>query len=424
MQDSLFRTKGKQTMQMADGSEAFLGSGNIFEQDADEMVQTESGYGGTQSQWAAIVTSQGYFCLDYRNRKVYLVTDKMTDIGRAGMAKWFIDNIPFGLEEYGIGDYDNPITGVGFHATWDEKYNRILLTKRDIIPTEAFKDAYRNAVITFDKGKKIYLIYRTPNGAGAPISWDDSTYFKHTGWTISYSPNTTSWVSFHDYVPYLYSYDKQHMLSMQDGGNINEQRILYEHSDKVNVGNFYGTLYNFEFEFIYTKAKDADKVFYNFDYLVDVYNSGGNLIHNQGFDSFFVYTTHQLSGEEPLEYLMNIRRIGNEWKVNKFRDIAKLIDSTDAYYIGPHTGSNYGVPGANVAGAVTSSVVTTQEENMFTVDGMSEIINTNFINTSKSWHKKRKFIDKWIGIRLIYSNSTKNLIYLYATDVAVKQFFR
>ena len=61
---------------------------------------------------------------------------------------------------------------------------------------------------------------------------------------------------------------------------------------------------------------------------------------------------------------------------------------------------------------------------MFTIDGMSETINTNFINDSKSWEKRRKFVDKWAGIRLIYSNSTKNLIYLYATDVAAKQFYR
>ena len=55
---------------------------------------------------------------------------------------------------------------------------------------------------------------------------------------------------------------------------------------------------------------------------------------------------------------------------------------------------------------------------------MYETVNTSFINNSKSWDRKRKFTDKWVGIRLIYSNSTKNLIYLYATDVASKQFYR
>ena len=104
--------------------------------------------------------------------------------------------------------------------------------------------------------------------------------------------------------------------------------------------------------------------------------------------------------------------------------MAALINNTDAYYTGPHTGSNYGLPGVNVGGTRTERVITTEIQNMFTIDGMSETINTNFINDSKSWEKRRKFVDKWAGIRLIYSNSTKNLIYLYATDVAAKQFYR
>jgi len=422
MQDSLFRTKGKQSMQMSDGSEAYLGSGNIFAQEPDEMVQTESGYGGTQSQWAALVTPHGYFSLDYRNRKVYMVTDKFNDIGASGLAKWFTDNIPYSLEPYGIGDFDNPIVGVGFHAVWDEKYDRLLLTKRDIIPNADFIAAYNAGTIVFDKGAGQFKIEISADWRD--LDWDSTTYFTKGGWTVSYSPATSSWVSFHDYIPYIYSYDKEHMLSAQDGGTTLAQNTLYAHRESNDVGAFYNTIYPFEFEFVFNKAKDEDKVFYNFEYTADVYTADKVLVHNQGFDSFFVYTTHQLSGEDPLEYLMNIRRIGNSWKVNKFRDIATLVNNMSSYYIGPHTGSNYGVPGANVAGGMTTQVVTTQESNMFTTDGMSETINTSFINTSKSWDKKRKFIDKWVGIRLIYSNSTRNLIYLYATDVAAKSFVR
>ena len=427
MQDSLFRTKGKQSMQMSDGSEAFLGSGNIFAQEPDEMVQTESGYGGTQSQWAAVVTSQGYFCLDYSNKKVYLVTDKINDIGRSGMSKWFRDNIPFGLENYGIEDFDNPIAGVGFHAVWDEKYSRILLTKRDIVPTSSFINKFVTKKIRFNSVEGQYQETQSESHESTQvwsnISWT-SAYFNHTGWTISYSVPTAAWVSFHDYIPYIYSYTSKDILSLNASTQLSDSETMWSHSEVSDVGNFYGMLYPFEFEFVFNKAKDEDKVFYNFEYTADVYTSENVLLHNQGFDSFFVYTTHQLSGEEPLEYLMNIRRVGNEWKVNKFRDISTLITNTDDYYIGPHSGSNYGVPGANVAGSFTTEVVTTQEINMFTVSGMNKTINTSFINSSKSWNRRRKFIDKWVGIRLIYSNSTKNLIYLYATDVAARQFYR
>ena len=75
-EDSLFRTKGKESLQLADGSQSFIGSGDIFSQDPDEMVQTESGHGGTNSQWVSLVCKHGYFCLDYRNSKVFLVKDQ------------------------------------------------------------------------------------------------------------------------------------------------------------------------------------------------------------------------------------------------------------------------------------------------------------------------------------------------------------
>ena len=61
---------------------------------------------------------------------------------------------------------------------------------------------------------------------------------------------------------------------------------------------------------------------------------------------------------------------------------------------------------------------------MFTIDGMSETINAAFINATKSWNKQRKFVDKWVGIRLKYDNITKKLINLYSTDVAAKKFYR
>lgn len=66
MEDSILRTKGKQTMQLGDGSDAFIGSGDIFAQPPDELVQTDSGHGGSQSQWATTVTNYGYFCMNQK----------------------------------------------------------------------------------------------------------------------------------------------------------------------------------------------------------------------------------------------------------------------------------------------------------------------------------------------------------------------
>ena len=140
MEDSLFVTKGKQSMQMKDGSEAFIGSGDIFAQAPDEILQTEEGYGGTKSQFAALVTKYGYFSVDQRNSKIYLTGQKMEDISNLGMEKWFDNNL--GYEKWNISLPDSPIVGSGFVSGWDEDQNRILLTKRALLPTEDAKKLF------------------------------------------------------------------------------------------------------------------------------------------------------------------------------------------------------------------------------------------------------------------------------------------
>ena len=419
-EDSLFRTKGKEQLQLADGIQSFIGSGDIFAQEPDEMVQTEAGYGGTRSQWVSMVSKHGYFCLDYRNTRVFLVKDQMYDIGRMGLQDWFRDNIPYELEAYGLpSDFDNNVQGIGFHSVFDEKYNRILLTKNDLKPTTKFTGATVNR--EWSESDKRFRI-----GQGL-VEWDDTDYFTPTGWTASFDPELNVWVSFHDYTPYIYSYRKDNVLSLnRDNYNI------WEHTNEDDPGNFYGVVNPFEFEFVFNASRDDDKIFYSFNYIVDVFKQESGTesnitYHNPGFTSFYLYDTHQISDEQTLEYMINTRRVGNEWKINKFRDVAKLENSTDSVYTGGtsgHTGSNFGIVGANVAGSITTSVETTTNNPMFNIDGMSETINNNFIDTTKSWHKQRKFIDKWVGIRMIASNSSRNLINLYATDVAAKKFYR
>ena len=436
-EDSLFKTKGKDTLQLQDGVQAFVGSGDIFQQAPDEMIQTEAGYGGTVSQWVSLVCQHGYFCMDYRNRKVMLVKDKIYDIGKSGLENWFRDNIPYALAEYGLpDDFDNPIQGIGFHAIWDEQFDRILLTKRDLKPTQAFIDAYNNSDIVWDSiGNK----FDDKSRPGKYLLWTDTEYFTKDGWTASFDGELNIWVSFHDYIPYIYSYTNDFIVSANEGSY-----DLWKHQQTFSEdvydfgfhpGRFYGTTFPFEFEFIYNKAKDDDKVFYSFNYTLDVYSGtqggvdgrGQVLKHRPGFTSFYVYTTHQISDEQEIEYMMNVRRIGNEWKINKFRDLANLVNSGSIVYYGGangHSGSNYGLTGVNVAGTITETVQVTSSNTMFNVSGMNETINNSFIDVNKSWNTQRKFSDKWVGIRLICSNSDKNLINLYATDVAAKKFYR
>ena len=140
MEDSLLLTKGKQTMTMKDGTEAFIGSGDIFAQDPDELLQTEEGYGGTSSQFSTLITKYGYFFIDKRNGKVFIANQKLVEVSKNGMENWLRENIDDEKWNYRLPD--SPILGSGFVSGWDEKNDRILLTKRALLPTLEGRDFF------------------------------------------------------------------------------------------------------------------------------------------------------------------------------------------------------------------------------------------------------------------------------------------
>ena len=157
MEDSLLLTKGKQAMKLTDGSEAFVGSGDIFAQAPDELLQTEEGYGGTRSQFSTLITKFGYFFVDKRNSKVFMASDKLKEISKLGMESWFKENL--GDETFNVNLGDSPILGVGYVSGWDEANERILLTKRALLPT--------------NDSKELFIPYRTREDGAGKILYDN-----------------------------------------------------------------------------------------------------------------------------------------------------------------------------------------------------------------------------------------------------------
>ena len=447
MEDTLLKTKGKQRMKLDDGTEAYVGSGDIFAQDPDEIRPTDGGYMGTKAQRAAIVTPHGYFSLDVKNRKIFFITPsgaaELTSL-IYGMQRWFQTNIPFALEAYGFdGNIDNPIIGMGFHAIWDERYSRILLTKRDIVPTDYFIENYSgiydnildasvaNATGIIWVNGSYYIPSREVTAEGhlwdtIAISVDNSQYFTQSGWTISFTitperQQAGMWTSFHDYIPYIYSYSGIDIYSFVRGISSSVDVGIYKHNNDGALGKFYTTIYPFEVEIVHNLAPGNNKLFYSLNWLSDVltYNEGNPRYTkdlNAGFTSFMVYNSDSHSGEVDLEYMINTRKTGGTWKVNQFRDMSLEVTDTAIYYTGPFTGSNYGIIDTTVAGTSPAGVLTATPLAMFTVNGMYEIFNTSYLDTAKPWNERGKFIDRFLAFRLICNNFDNNLINLYNTE--------
>ncbi len=149
---SIYKTTGKQNLQLGDSTEAFIGSGDIFVQEPVELVTSNEGYGGSFNKHSSIISKYGYTYVSRKEKKVFLLADKLTEISQQGMESWFRLNIPYTLEtinennNYPINldtinylNLDAPTGSFGFVSTYDPIFKRFIITKKELIPSSIFK---------------------------------------------------------------------------------------------------------------------------------------------------------------------------------------------------------------------------------------------------------------------------------------------
>lgn len=450
---SLFRTKGKQTVQMTDASQAYIGSGDLFAQEPEEFLQSVDGYIGMYGTTSSLTTKDGYVFVSRKSRNIFMIGGEglknLTDIG---MSLWARDNIPYVMENYGyifddptaVSYPDSPTNrfGFGFIVTYDPLFRRVIITKREMIPTELFITEWNSGRIklsTVTKNKYYYPI-NLPGGIvrEGPVEFNDNQFFTLGGWTISYSLDQDAWASRHSYLPTMYGFNSRNLYSfpgvmVSPGIAVNISKgfkhsdmsnpcVFYEYITYSGTGSYGGT-YNFEIDVIFTgqesdkgSARYANKVYGSINYMMDAYlkvNSGDPVKQqfNPGFTSYYTYNTTQMSGENPLLHLNSIRKVEGHWSFNNFRDNSRTEFNTTL----PQTDGD-GFPLINVQGLPYLGTYTTPAGiPMFLSEG---VVNFNYIDYGKPWYEKRKFIDKFLGVRLISNNSLKNLLSLYIVSAA------
>jgi hypothetical protein len=327
------------------------------------------------------------------------------------LSTWARENVPFALQNYGVSlngiNLDAPTNVFGYIVTYDPLLKRLLITKRDLAPT-AFFDSQLSAGNVLISGGALY------DKGGKLTALTVGNNFTRGGWTISLSLDTGAWTSRHSYIPPLYAFNTKYLYSFNPAASSS----FYVHNDYVNPGNFYNSIFNFEFEFISTgdvstsktgavsTTKSDNKLYSAVTYFLETYKADSNNISkvvptlNPGFTSFYVYTTEQLSGIKNLVYLNNIRKVDHNWVFNNFRDFSK-INFTTSLNQSQINFQNDLYTGTYAPGGLVP---------MFTSEG---VINSSYLDLAKPWHQQRKFIDKFLGIRLISNNRAKNLINLY-----------
>jgi len=185
----------------ADQTTVFIDTGDFLGIPEIEIRQTDLGYGGSQSRIAYSLNEYGYFWVDQQNGEIFQYTSQLNEISKIGLDQWFKTNLP-------KSGTNNPgeITSCssnGITLTYDNRYERLLITKRDTQSCQS--------------------------------------------WTISYSFKYQSWTSWHSYLPYYYFSDNLYFYSMDC-----RTATINKHLHECDYHTYYGNKYPFAIEWIQT----------------------------------------------------------------------------------------------------------------------------------------------------------------------------
>ena len=357
--------------------------------------------------------------------------------------------LSFAGEPYPLADRPQSLNGVGALITYDPRYKRIILTYKDWIITPRAQALIEQGNLIYNEETQQFELLVpdllmgipddgsvgidnpilpdpptggsnpaviNPDGPVRPESEDGKTesgisnvvsktpqafgtkvylkfdiheaqhYFQNVSFTISYSLQSNTWISFHSYIPsYMFNTNKFFFTSDLNG--------LWKH-DERNFQTYYGTKYDHILE--YTSTNNfMTKVYNSFQYVSEVqdYNElNRNWVDKFDFtfDNVVVYNDTQSSGKLNLivaedsyveELLYNINDVpvfkhDKTWKFNKIRNL--VVDESVPLFL-----KNY------------TSIVPE-----YFID---KIPNTAATNTNKSVYEQDKIRAKYCNIRLFFN---------------------
>jgi hypothetical protein len=169
--------------------------GDMFATKPQEYYKSDLGFGGSNHR-AFVSTPFGHFYVDSQNPSIFQLQNGLKDITRDkdtnNKIQWFNENLPFNiLKDFPQADIDNSFNQCGISLGWDNKFDRLFVTKKDYKLRREYKGKITYSDFNFYLDDTI--IYPT-----------DETYFENKSWTIAYSPLYGDWISFYSFTPNYY----------------------------------------------------------------------------------------------------------------------------------------------------------------------------------------------------------------------------
>ena len=276
------------TLQLSDNRSIIVGTAGLFAQRPLTYLSGEVGFAGSQHK-DIIICEFGTFYIDAERGSIIQFSDSPKDITLQNRV-WFLNNLPFNIKkDFPEVDIDNTYhfrNPIGITMVYDNKYKRIIITKKDYKLKSEWK-----GIVTQSNNR----FYHNLN----EIAVTNTRYFIDRSFTISYSPLLNQWISFHSYEPNTYIANNQMYISVSG-------QSAYTHLQTNKAYQItYGTLQPYILELPYFYGGITDMLG-----TVHVYNEAleynGKNDFKQYFDKFFnkcvVWNKYQTSGLLNLVY--------------------------------------------------------------------------------------------------------------------------
>ena len=203
------------TIDTSNPQAAYVGNPTLFKGAPPiDFAETDLGYVGSQNKMLLKIPN-GQITIDAKRGQVFLIAGTQAqDLSAfgSGMNRFFTDHLAFEiLRYYPSVDTDNHFNGVGLHAMYDSKFDRVIITKLDYIPL--------TNNIKYDSSTREFYIDNIINDVVVRtiVELKDSAYFCNKSWTLSFNMNTKTWISFHSYIPNWYIAENNFFYSGVNG---------------------------------------------------------------------------------------------------------------------------------------------------------------------------------------------------------------
>ena len=355
--NSLWKLPTRQETLLSTDSIIYLGRANVIGQPY-RYNPTSISFSGATSPTSLCETEFGTVYMDDVSSRLFLISNALNDLSKSHLRNFFQNNGKLECLKY-FPTYKSVqfvgANGAGFMTSYDPRYKRLILTKRDFIPRDSNAVTYNGTNFLVN---------------GVIVSPYNPLYFQDKSFTISYSFLTNAWISFHSYIPlYQYSSRQDHFMAF------NSAVFL---SSRGKYQFFFNKKYDHILDIVSPNTSNE-----KMNYLMLSGKAYENKLEvDSTFDRWIIYNSHQvtplasLGPKTPLDWdssytNVEVVKVDNLYRISNIRDYSKD-------YITPIWINS-------------------------TEPSVDKVLNPLRINLTKSLFELERLSDLYTGVRLYYN---------------------